>query len=616
MSAAPAATAAPPATAASTASWHRTETLARFRSRIPPLDLHEREQIVDAAIAMLSDYYVHLPQKQASHGVDPVARLRALRRRLPGMDSSAWFHTALADVFDGLQDLHTNYLLPVALADVVAFLPFQLGECVAAGQRRVIVTEVAAGYTEAVPGDELVSWGGVPILRALERAAGRTAGANPAAARAQALAALTMRPLLKRPPPDEDWVMAELRTPGAAPRHLRADWRVLNLDARHERRGASLDVQLDALRRARRTLFPSAALPPGWTEVTSAIPRNFTAASLRTGRAELGYIRIHTFVIDDADAFVAEFAALLARMPPRGLILDVRDNGGGLVDAAERCLQLLTPHPVTPAPMQLRATPAVLALCQGQGPSNPDRVADLSPWAASVQHALEVGAPYSAALPMTAPDACNALGQRYHGPVVLLTSALSYSATDIFAGGFQDHRIGPVLGVHAATGAGGANVWPHAILQQALGVPQPLPQGAELRVAMRRSLRIGRNAGLELEERGVVPNQVHDLTRRDLLHGDPDLMAAAARLLLALPWRQLDVDLLGGQGLRVRLRNADRLDTWGNGRPLLSQDVAAGPEGAVVHLAVLGPARVELRAYAKDELVARRVFDVEVGTAP
>ncbi len=591
-------------------SWSRTETLARFRGRIPPLTLPERGQIVDAAIAMLSEYYVHLPQKQASHGIDPVARLRALRRRLPGMDSSAGFHTALADVFDGLQDLHTNYLLPAALADAVAFLPFQVGECVAAGRCRVIVTQVADGFDGAVPGDEVVSWGGIPILRALERQAGRTAGANPAAARAQALAGMTMRPLVKHPPPDEDWAMVELRTGGAAPRSLQADWRVLQLLARHGRRGDSLDVQVDALRRARRTLFPPAAVPAGWTAVPSAMPRNFTAAALRAGGAELGCIRIHTFLTDDADAFVAEFAALLARVPPRGLVLDVRDNGGGLVEAAERCLQLLTPHPVTPAPMQLRATPSVLALCQGQGPANPDRVADLSPWAASVQHALEVGAAYSAALPMTPPDACNTLGQQYHGPVVLLTSALSYSATDIFAGGFQDHRIGPVLGVHAATGAGGANVWPHSVLQQARGAAQTLPQGAELRVAVRRSLRVGVNAGLELEERGVVPDEVHDLTRRDLLQGDADLMAAAARLLLARPWRQLDVDLLAGQGLRVRLRHADRLDTWSNGRPVLSQDVMAGPQGAIVRLAVLGPARVQLRAYARDELVASRVINL------
>ena len=38
------------------------------------------------------------------------------------------------------------------------------------------------------------------------------------------------------------------------------------------------------------------------------------------------------------------------------------------------------------------------------------------------------------------------MGQTYHGPVVLITDALCYSTTDIFAAGFQDHDLGFVLG--------------------------------------------------------------------------------------------------------------------------------------------------------------------------
>ena len=38
---------------------------------------------------------------------------------------------------------------------------------------------------------------------------------------------------------------------------------------------------------------------------------------------------------------------LLSRLPPDGLIVDLRGNPGGLVWAAERLLQLFTPHPVT-----------------------------------------------------------------------------------------------------------------------------------------------------------------------------------------------------------------------------------------------------------------------------
>ena len=54
---------------------------------------------------------------------------------------------------------------------------------------------------------------------------------------------------------------------------------------------------------------------------------------------------------------------------------------------------------------------------------------------------------------------CNGIGQVYYGPVVLITDALSYSATDIFAAGFQDNEVGLVLGTSGNTGAGGANFW-------------------------------------------------------------------------------------------------------------------------------------------------------------
>ena len=45
---------------------------------------------------------------------------------------------------------------------------------------------------------------------------------------------------------------------------------------------------------------------------------------------------------------------------------------------------------------------------------------------------------------------------------ITVTDALCYSTTDLFAAGFMDHAIGPVLGVDDNTGAGGANVFSHA----------------------------------------------------------------------------------------------------------------------------------------------------------
>jgi hypothetical protein len=61
---------------------------------------------------------------------------------------------------------------------------------------------------------------------------------------------------------------------------------------------------------------------------------------------------------------------------------------------------------------------------------------------------------------------CNDIGQRYYGPVVIITDARCYSTTDIFVAGFQDHAIGKVLGADANTGAGGANVWTDELIRQ------------------------------------------------------------------------------------------------------------------------------------------------------
>src|SRR5260370_20017137 len=47
------------------------------------LSLQERAGIVDQAVKLLNDFYVHLPLKRAMYRVDPLERLRLLRQRLP-----------------------------------------------------------------------------------------------------------------------------------------------------------------------------------------------------------------------------------------------------------------------------------------------------------------------------------------------------------------------------------------------------------------------------------------------------------------------------------------------------------------------------------------------------
>ncbi|MDH4364514.1 MAG: peptidase S41, partial [Acidimicrobiia bacterium] len=152
--------------------------------------------------------------------------------------------------------------------------------------------------------------------------------------------------------------------------------------------------------------------------------------------------------------------------------------------------------------------------------------------------------------------------------------------------------IGPVLGVDANTGAGGANVWTHDLLKQLLELPAPadktspykaLPGGAAMRVAIRRTLRVGARAGTPVEDLGVEPDSRWLLTRNDLLNGNADLIEHAAGLLAALPLRQLDpvAGSVSGGVRPVTLTTAaiDRVDVYvgaGAGRPFASVDVTDG----------------------------------------
>ena len=246
---------------------------------------------------------------------------------------------------------------------------------------------------------------------------------------------------------------------------------------------------------------------------------------------------------------------------------------------------------------------------------------DLGPWFASMDQALETGSVFSGAFPITPIEGANEIGQRYSGPVVLITDARCYSATDIFAAGFQDHGIGPVLGVDDNTGAGGANVWTLGLLKQLLELPTPdpntpyqdLPGGAGMRVAIRRTLRVGPRAGTPVEDLGVKPDVRHRMTADDILQGNVDLLEHAGQLLAASPVRKLAVTATSGAGgtlsVQIQSANLDRADIFVDDRPRSTVDLT-GPTTNVTIAGVPGAATMRVDGYSNGTLAAARTVSV------
>ena len=65
---------------------------------------------------------------------------------------------------------------------------------------------------------------------------------------------------------------------------------------------------------------------------------------------------------------------------------------------------------------------------------------------------------------------------------------------------------------------------------------------AQFRVALRRTLRVGKHwGGQPVEDLGVIPDVRYQMTKRDLLQGNADLMEKAGELLAQGTPRTLDV---------------------------------------------------------------------------
>jgi hypothetical protein len=276
----------------------------------------------------------------------------------------------------------------------------------------------------------------------------------------------------------------------------------------------------------------------------------------------------------------------------------------------EFLLQTLTPRWIEPEPVQFVNTPLNLEICRSNGAAS--NWADLSAWVESMQQALQTGAIFSAGFPISDPGLCNSTGQKYFGPVLLITDALCYSTTDIFAAGFQDHEIGPILGVDGNTGAGGANVWEHRFFVSHVlpgSVYKALPNEAGMRVSIRRTLRVGARAGAPVEDLGVVPDKVYRMTRADVLNDNVDLINEAAAMLAQLPRHDLKVTLQAVSPTQVAVAAAtigmSRLDVYVDGRPSQSIDLQGGQTTITVVKRSAAPADLELRGFDGENPVAR-----------
>ena len=634
------------------------KTLDDFLSSSGKLTLDDRKMIVEQATILLEQTYVHLPLKIAMYAVDPIGKLRILRRHLDETSTKKLgteidFHKEMLEIFTSVRDLHTNYLLPEPFSNYYAILPFLIGSYDRDSQNRIfLVTHVFdEKFKPFIPsgfivfprtfkaGVEITHWNGIPMERAVKIIANINAGSNSEARFARGLEAMTIRPMRLSLPPDEEWVVIGYKTEDGQELEYRQKWLMVPRDIARAVRPSKpelsfkigLDLTTELVTRMKQALFaPNEVIESGTRlakeksiddiiakaeGLKSVFPKVFRAEKISK---DIGLVRIYKFSEDDPDTttpdqLVNEFRRLISNLPQKGLIIDVRGNGGGWITFAERVLQFLTPREIIPEPYEFISSPITLEMTRDT--SDPDLESwELEHWHESLVESANTGSIFSRGIPITTPEEANDIGQIYYGPVVLLTDALCYSATDLLAAGFQDHEIGPIIGVDANTGAGGANVVEYGrhltkLLDKTKYALKALPGGSDMRVSLRRNVRIGKRAGTPVEDLGIVPDIFYNMTRRDHLKRNVDLYKKASNILASKTVRQFEAVLSHQAGhltIKLSTLGISRIDIYVDDKPILSKDVRDGTSKLTIEPPVSKAKLVKILGFEGSKLVGSK----------
>lgn len=500
--------------------YTQTPLLAGLRNVVPEPDAALRDALCTTLIAALDRYYVHLPQKRAAFAIDPVRQLQLLRSS-DGVD----YVRSLLRIVGNLRDRHTRLTLGEPWTNLVAFVPFVLERFFENGKAKYVVTKRLFGFRDLPIGAEVTYWNGVPIDRYVRGLSLETQGANPGARMQLAISNLTIRPLGYMLMPQEDWVTLNHCDEAGTVHAITTPWRFVSTatfstPAGGIARGGVISG-VDEVTEVTRNFATASTTESNLTKSSLTMSGPVRYGTIKTPSGDVGYLRITSFEVADVDAFIFGMQTILSGLPQDRLVIDVRNNPGGVIPAGQRLIGLLTGKPVTHSPIAFRNTAETLDLVR-------IRRNWFEPWLASMEIQLQTGEQFSQAIPLV-PSGSSAT-YHYPGRIVLIIDALCYSTTDFFAADFRDNGLGRIIGVDPTTGGGGANVVSWNFLVQNVGgtgVPA-LPYGYDFSVSLRRSLRTGGAHGIPVEDLGVPADIRYWMTRADVLENNRDLLNFAA----------------------------------------------------------------------------------------
>lgn len=545
-------------------------TLQKARSQLhaPAYTAQQRQLVADQAYFVLSNLYVHgaLKIKDFGPSADGVSRLKDIKAKAATLSDDD-FHTAMQLVFRDLRDNHTNYGAPLPLACSYVISPMSFRDVVENGKVKIIfqrltriTKDIPGDHQKAKPLDELVAIDGKPAKEFMHAIMADGMGANTAASIVYGLMTHTIRPLAALPVPANDTITYTLQDSSGKTYDIKTNlYAIVNEPGCVAQTKKELD---DGNVPKRRRILMTGENPIVTDYKRFAEPEEIAPFAndplsevakiqdFETGANKITYMQLATFMpkASSVESIVQRVKEeLIARRDSsHGIIIDIRQNGGGAIKLAEELTQLFTPSMIQTMPVTLLPTEInkQTFLTSNGGAQNG--------WTQDIAEAIRARAPLTKPRVLTTPSEANRLGQVWFKPVVVLTDGACYSACDLFAAAMQDHGAALIVGSHPSTGAGGANVMDVRNFRSvfsSLGAGNPfkaLPQGQSMRVSWRQTVRVGKNSGALIEDRGVVPDVVINYARSDIDEKTPSkafMLAALTELKKMIPKFRGNIDL-------------------------------------------------------------------------
>jgi C-terminal processing protease CtpA/Prc len=541
---------------------------ARNRINFPELTADEKRIVAEQAQVLLAGVYTNRFQKQEFYpGVtDPAIAIQAVVDNIDNLSVDE-MEAQIYQIFASQRDLHLNYIFPQPYASSRAFLPLNFTRT--RGFRNFFEVRVnsvnADQFAEFAPdqrvpeiGDQVISYNGVPVRTAVKNLLTVGQGANRFGGFNRAVARLTFAPQIVQLLPEEDEVTIKFRSAKRSkrgqPRHysITMPWvtrtpEPVSANARfapqatQDKKPAKLTrdhfLRGEDIYQNEHTKFlkENGLIPESMFPNNASNERVLTWGVIENRRGKFGYLNLSSFVPDSGvDATIEEIRRLIFEEfgETRGLIFDVRNNGGGFVNLADKLPQLFTRGDAVNGQARVLNTDTTLEIFN----NSPFGIV-FPELATALNDVAGTDATHSGLVPFNSSEEVNTLGQIYNGPVAVLANGNSYSASDLFTCQMQDSGAAFMFGEEPRTGAGGATVREHS--QYAQFVPtafEPLPATHRMRTAVLQGIRSGLNEGKFIEDFGCEADLVVSPVKSDLSDGGERQIQTITRALSYLSY--------------------------------------------------------------------------------